>query len=227
MEQTNTGTPIKIVHCGVDVSRFSPTTDNVPQRIVTVSRNEPKKGLKFGIEALSRITASHPKVEWRIIGAEGGKLVEVIERTGMADHVSLLGQLSDNELIQELDKASLTLLPCVIDEHGNRDGIPVALMEAMAMKTVPISSPVAGIPELITDGVSGYLSTVISEGDGLHLGGVRHPSVSNDLIQTLDSALSEAQDSKAERARRVITNSFTIENQVNQIEKIFQSVVEA
>jgi len=48
------------------------------------------------------------------------------------------------------------ILPCIIAENGDRDGIPVALMEAMAMELPVISTTVSGIPELVEDGISGY-----------------------------------------------------------------------
>jgi glycosyltransferase involved in cell wall biosynthesis len=49
------------------------------------------------------------------------------------------------------------VLPCVQTENGDQDGIPVSLMEAMVLKVPVITTPVSGIPELVTDGVSGLL----------------------------------------------------------------------
>jgi len=71
--------------------------------------------------------------------------------------VSILGHVTDERLIQELDEAEVFLLPCVIASDGDRDGIPVALMEAMAMETVPVSTTVSGIPELIDHETNGLL----------------------------------------------------------------------
>src|SRR5690606_14009796 len=60
------------------------------------------------------------------------------------------------ELIREAD---IFVLPCVVAPSGDQDGIPVALMEAMAMGVPVVSTRVSGIPELIEDGRSGLLTT--------------------------------------------------------------------
>ncbi|MFP4173753.1 MAG: glycosyltransferase, partial [Candidatus Hydrogenedentota bacterium] len=53
--------------------------------------------------------------------------------------------------------AHVFVLPCIVDSQGDQDGIPVALMEAMALGVPVISTPVSGIPELIESESSGLL----------------------------------------------------------------------
>jgi len=224
--RSDSSTPVRIVHCGVDPSQFSPTKGTVSNRIVTVARNSPKKGLRFGIEALSQVKGDYTDLEWRIIGTEDNSLKTVAQKHNVGEKVTLLGRVTDKRLKEELDAASLTLLPCVIEKDGNRDGIPVALMEAMAMETVPVSSPVSGIPELIHDGINGYLSPVLETEDGLQLPKTGTPKVSGSFIDTLDRALTDDHNKRGKKARKTIEESFNVKLEVCKLEKIFSDLVE-
>ncbi|MEY7851219.1 glycosyltransferase [Natrarchaeobius sp. A-rgal3] len=154
-----TDSPVDIVHMGIDPSKFQPSGSIVSGRILTVARFEEKKGISYGIDAIGRIKEVLPDLEYHLVGS--GEREDVIRdqiaKYGLEDIVSILGHVSDERLIRELDEAEVFLLPCVIASDGDRDGIPVALMEAMAMETVPISTRVSGIPELITHGENGLL----------------------------------------------------------------------
>jgi colanic acid/amylovoran biosynthesis glycosyltransferase len=72
-------------------------------------------------------------------------------------YVELRGDVSDSELLRYYEEADMFILPCIITENGDRDGIPVAMMEAMAMGLPLISTIVSGVPELVEDGTSGIL----------------------------------------------------------------------
>ena len=158
-EEIGTSSPVDVAHMGIDPSKFEPSGSIVPNRVLTVARFEEKKGIPDGIEAIGRIQAEVPGLEYHIIGSgeQEGLIRDRIESLGLADIVSILGHVSDERLIQELDEAEVFLLPCVIASDGDRDGIPVALMEAMAMETVPVSTTVSGIPELIDHETNGLL----------------------------------------------------------------------
>ncbi|MCG7848649.1 MAG: glycosyltransferase, partial [ANME-2 cluster archaeon] len=73
------------------------------------------------------------------------------------DYVQFRGDVSDSELMRCYEDADMFILPCIIAENGDRDGIPVAMMEAMAMGLPVVSTDVSGIPELVGEGVSGML----------------------------------------------------------------------
>lgn len=203
-------TPISIVRAGIRPEKFSPVTETVDGRLVTICRLAEKKGLRYGIEAISRISSEFPDLEYHIIG--GGPLEDElrsqITKLGLEDRVSLLGRVSDDRLIRELDEAQLFLLPSIVASNGDRDGIPVSLMEAMAMKTVPVSTTISGIPELITDEENGVL-------------------VSPRNVEELGLAIAEILerpeelDQMADSARRRIENDFNIAQEALKLEEVF------
>lgn len=155
----NIETPISVIRTGIRPEKFNPSTEPVPNRLLSVCRFVEKKGMKYAIDAVAEVAEEYPEVEYHIVGS-GPREEEIrtrINHHDLEDVVSLLDNVSDERLIQEFDEASAFVLPCVIDSNGDRDGIPVVLMEAMAMSTPPISTTVSGIPELIDDGENGQL----------------------------------------------------------------------
>ncbi|RUU71671.1 glycosyltransferase, partial [Mesorhizobium sp. M2C.T.Ca.TU.009.01.2.1] len=91
----------------------------------------------------------------------GGELLEQLKRTaidlGIADRVSFLGPRPHGEVKQRLRDADVFLLPSVAGRDGDLEGIPVALMEAMAGGLIAVSTYHSGIPELIEDHKTGFL----------------------------------------------------------------------
>lgn len=152
-------TPIDIVRAGIRPEKFSPTDSAVEKRILTVSRFVEKKGLKYALEAIAGIAEQVPDIEYHIVGS--GELEEDLLRKvtelDIEENVTFLDNVDDQRLLTEFDEARCFLLPCVIAESGDRDGIPVVLMEAMAMRTPPVSTTVSGIPELIDHEKNGLL----------------------------------------------------------------------
>ncbi len=158
-EEVGTEMPVDVVHMGIDLEKFQPTDETVENRILTVGRFVEKKGITYGIKAVAEVVKEVPDLEYHIIGS-GPKEDEIratIAEHDLEHHVTILGNVTDEELIQKYGEAQVFLLPCVVAADGDRDGIPVVLMEAMAMECVPVSTRVSGIPELIEDGENGYL----------------------------------------------------------------------
>lgn len=152
-------TPVDIVRAGIRPEKFEPTEDTVENRIFTVARFVEKKGLEYALEAVSIAAEEIPNLEYHIVGSgpRESQLQELVHEFDIDDNVEFLDNVSDDRLIQEFDRAQCFLLPCVIAESGNRDGIPVAIMEAMAMKTPPVTTTVSGIPELVDHEENGLL----------------------------------------------------------------------
>src|SRR6185436_14979892 len=93
------------------------------------------------------------RVSCRIIG-EGpleGELRASIAARGLGDAVHLVGALPEADVRAALYGAAIFALPSVVAPSGDRDGIPVSLMEAMAAGTPVVSTRVSGIPELVCD----------------------------------------------------------------------------
>jgi colanic acid/amylovoran biosynthesis glycosyltransferase len=91
-------------------------------------------------------------------GPQRKDLEELIKHLNLADNVKLLGARPNDQLTDVFSRASIFLMPCVKTKNGDMDGIPVAMMEAMACEVPVVSTNISGIPELVEDGVTGRLA---------------------------------------------------------------------
>lgn len=154
---------ILVHHSAIDPSRFkfkskiSNHTDSA--HIVSVNRLVPKKGTEYAINAFAQLAKKYPKLKYHIVG--GGhlknKLQALIRRHRLEKQIKLLGWGTQKDVVAELSKADLFILPSVTASDGNEEGIPNALKEPMSMGIPVIGTYHAGIAELIEHGVSGYL----------------------------------------------------------------------
>jgi len=153
-----------LVHrVGIDVSKFVYKIRNGSQnklRIVTTARFTEKKGIRYAIEAFAKAKAKKPRLQYDIIG-EGDlfdEIKDLIAFLGLTGSITLHGAKSHSEVRTLLDESDVFMLPSVTASDGDQEGIPVALMEAMAAGMPVITTRHSGIPELVEDEVSGYLS---------------------------------------------------------------------
>lgn len=154
---------IAVHHMGVDCSRLvfrtvRPESDT-PVRILTIARLVEKKGVEYGIRAVAKISSKYHNIEYNIIG--DGPLRNhcacIIEELNAADKIHLLGWKNQKEVDGMLNISHIFLGPSVTSAKGDKEGIPVALMEAMATGLPVVSTRHSGIPELVQDGISGFL----------------------------------------------------------------------
>lgn len=149
---------IEVVHMGVDVDTFSFSDKELssPLQVLSVARATEKKGLKYAIEA---ILNSELDVHLTLIG--DGKLLPslkmLVEKHSNKNRVTFLGACPPERVSSELKKTDLFLLPSVQDSMGDKEGIPVSLMEAMASGVIVLSTIHSGIPELIDNEKTGFL----------------------------------------------------------------------
>ena len=150
---------VEVVRMGIRTEKFTPTETPDEPRLLTIARFVEKKGIEYALYAVAECVDECPELEYRIIGSgpRRERYEEIIAEEGIEEHVTFLGSVSDEQLIDELDRARAFLLPCVVAKDGDRDGIPVVLMEAMAMETVPITTDVSGISELVTHRKNGLV----------------------------------------------------------------------
>ncbi len=149
---------LPIIYCGVDLTQ---TQSPAPEKgsIFSVGRLVPKKGFRYLIEALSALRSQGKDFHCRIIGEgpQRAELERLIEKQGLGGYVELMGARSHQEILSAISKAELFVLPCIVDPEGDRDGIPLVLMEAMAGSVPVISGDLPTIRELIDDGKNGLL----------------------------------------------------------------------
>ena len=147
---------IRVLHCGVDVEHFRSTVGpdrQRPPRIVSIGRLVAIKGFDYLIAACAQISRSGTAFSLTIIG--GGELreplTERIRALGLAEQVVITGAQSSDWIRAELATADVFVMASL------SEGIPVVLMEAMAMELPVIATRVRGVPELVEDRVTGLL----------------------------------------------------------------------
>jgi colanic acid/amylovoran biosynthesis glycosyltransferase len=133
-----------------------------PLRLVTVARLVEKKGVAFALQAVAALQAAEPELDWRYQIIGDGPLLDELralaQELGLGGKVEFLGALPHSEVKEHLTKAHVFLLPSVTAADGDVEGVPVALMEAMAAGLIAVSTVHSGIPELIADQQSGLLA---------------------------------------------------------------------
>ncbi|MFH1674657.1 MAG: glycosyltransferase [Pseudomonadota bacterium] len=187
--------PINKNHC--DKIPGKPRSDSL---ITSVCRLHPTKGLEYAIEAFKLISQKRQDLRFTIIG--GGplenQLLEKVAQISLGDKVTFLGDISNEDAIRLISQSTMMVIPSVIAGNGDRDGIPTALIEAMYLKTPVIGSKISGIPELIEDGINGFLT---EPGDVRGIADKMEKLLSDDSLRI---AMGEA-------ARRKVDNAFNVE----------------
>ena len=153
---------IAVSRMGVDMTRFSPRPVKAPAtplEIISVARLTEKKGLHVAIEACRQLKEQGVAFRYRIlgIGPWERRLRTLIEQYQLEDVVEMPGFKPSHEVKAILDDADVFLLPSVTGADGDMEGIPVALMEAMAVGIPVVSTLHSGIPELVEADKSGWL----------------------------------------------------------------------
>ena len=145
---------LHVVHCGIDPARYGPgPRGGEGLRLLFIGRLAPVKGLPVLLEALARIAGDHPGLTLDLIGdgPARGMLKAQAAALGLSDRVRFLGYRSQGAVAEALAECDMLVLPSFAE------GLPVVLMEALAARLPVIATRIAGVPELVEDGVSGLL----------------------------------------------------------------------
>ena len=148
-----------IVRCGIDmddipdVSRAAAASD-IP-RLITVGRLSPEKGYFGLLEALAAMASDG--IDWSLTivgdGPAAQKLRARIDELALTDRIRLTGALVEKDTLAEIANADVMVLPSLME------GLPVVLIEALALQKPVLASRVAGIPELIEENRTGMMFT--------------------------------------------------------------------
>ena len=202
---------LNVVHCGVDLSSCSFQADGREEDlIVAVGRLDPIKGFDVLVDALAVLDGQGRRVRCQVIG-EGplrGELQARIDRQGLSRRVTLVGARPQPEVRAALGAATIFTLPSLVAPNGDRDGIPVSLMEAMAAGAPVVSTRVSGIPELIED-----------ERDGLLVAPHSSPALAQALARLLDDAALRRRLAAAARVK--IEREFDAAREANKLLELF------
>lgn len=146
---------LRIVRCGIFKDEFAQrsTRPEGPRTIVCTGRLCPSKGQAMLVEAAGMLLGRG--LDFRVVLLGGGEdmeaLKDMVARRGLEGRVAIVGPVGHERVRQELALADLFVLPSFAE------GVPVALMEAMASGVPVLSTAIMGIPELVEDRVSGLL----------------------------------------------------------------------
>lgn len=211
---------LRLNYHGVYADRVTPSAEpgkmqGTDFNILTVGRLVKKKGFPYLIEALSLLKASAagPFIV-NIIGdgPEKERLFRMVEEYDLRDHVFFRGVLPFEEIRAFYREADIFVLPCIIAENGDRDGIPNVIFEAMSSGLPVISTNISGIPEVITEGVDGFLVD---------------PKDSNTLAYVMKE-LFQNRDLRVEmgrNARKKVESRFDKKQHIDELLDIFQTAL--
>ncbi len=204
---------LKVIRCGLDLGRFpwlvgggeARRERSAVHRVVAVGRLDEIKGFPCLIDACRTLRDAGVPFACRIIG--DGPLEPSLRRRIAAHRlegvVELTGAMPHSRLLPEIREASVFVAPSVRSRSGNQDGIPVAIMEAMALGTPVIATRIAGIPELVRDGENGIL---VEAGDPRALAEAIRSVLDREDLEALTRS-----------ARATIEGRFNIEKSVGEL----------
>ena len=155
---------VDVVRCAPDV----PLRDAVQARrrtgayrIGTLGRLVERKGIDDLLRALALLLRSGCAPVKLLVAGEGPerlRLQVLADQLGVHAHVEFVGSVAHHAVAHWMRSLDLFVAACKADSQGDVDGIPPALMEAMALGVPVVSTRISGVPELVIDGQTGYLA---------------------------------------------------------------------
>jgi glycosyltransferase involved in cell wall biosynthesis len=199
---------LHIIHCGVIPETYETPNDrvdlpNAGLRLVFVGRLTPIKGVRILLASFSDALKRNPDLRLTLVGDGDDRAALETLAAPLADAVQFTGALNQTDVAQALAQADALVLPSFAE------GLPVVLMEAMAAGKPVICTQVAGVRELVEDGVSGY---VVPAGDSESL---------TDRINALANATPDMRAKMGLAGRAKVKAEFDIRREAARIGSLF------
>ena len=128
-------------------------------KLLFVGRFAEKKGIKYLLEAMAQVQSQGIAVQLDLLG-DGPLKEEIAQQVvalGLQQQVSFRGFVNGVEKSQYLQQADLFMLPSIVTDDGDAEGLPVSLLEAMASGALCCATDESGAPDIVTDGVNALL----------------------------------------------------------------------
>jgi colanic acid/amylovoran biosynthesis glycosyltransferase len=200
---------LHITHCAVDLQRFTPVTHQLGRkRLLYTGRLSAAKGLPILLQALGQVVQKHPEVVLTIVGDGGDRqaLEALAIDLKLTTYLQFVGYQSQDAVCEYLHNSDIFVLPSF------SEGLPVALMEALAAGVPVITTPIAGISELVEHGINGYLVPP----------GAVEP-LSQRICELLENALLRQQFGQAGRLK--VAEEFNLEKEVPKLKQVMDAAL--
>ena len=200
-------TPVHVVHCGISPASYPFRARTIPSegpvRAICVAALEEKKGHDVLFSALAGASGDLERLSVDLVG-DGplrGHLESQVAALSLCERVNFHGSQPESRVREMLDEADLFVLPSKVSSTGQMEGLPVSLIEALAVGLIAVSTNLSGIPELIREGETGYLA---EPGDAESLAAALTRAMTGDQVDPARGrALVEAEFDLAESAARM------------------------
>ena len=204
---------LEVARLGVDSSIFSPRPFNPSPEtfeIICVGRLAPAKGQHILVEALHALAQRDYKVRLRIVGdgPDRESLEKQVRQLGITDQVIFEGAVNQDRIRELYVSADIFSIPSFAE------GIPIVLMEAMAMEIPCVTTRITGIPELIRNGEDGLLVA---------------PSDAQGLADALERLMTDKQLRKTlgKNGRKRVMDKYDLARNVNRLAEVFSARIES
>jgi len=200
-----------VIRCGmaVDDFAFQPVSSEGAQvlQLLAVGRMVEKKGFEYLVQAAALLKRQNFPFHLKILGYGPlhEQLRKMVEELGLLGQVDLPGKMSSEEVQRHMAGAHVVVVPSVTDRDGGMEGIPVVIMEAMALGIPVIATRHSGIPEVVRDDTG----TLVPERDA------------EALARAIVDFTYDGQ--KITRARALIEHEFDIKNVVDARLQLFST----
>ena len=201
---------IHVIHVGIDPSGYLSSHESRRHgrraQILCVASLQPYKGVPVLLDACNLLQQRGVEFDCTIVGegAMRAALEHQRRRLGLEERVTLAGARPQHEVAELMRGASLLVMPSVIASNGQMEGVPVAIMEAMASGLPVVASSLSGIPEAVDHGSTGLLV---------------EPGHARQLAHAIECVLSDPLAARVmgQRGRCVVEREFRLDACVNEL----------
>ena len=160
---------VTVQSMGVDLrTTFTPGERTaVREGLICVGRLVEKKGVRYLIEAMSRLVDHHPGLQLVIVG-DGplrGDLEDLARRHRLAQNVRFVGSIPNSQVPAYLQQALIAVMPSVVAASGDQEGLGLVAIEAMGCGCAVVASDLAAVRDTIIDGETGLMATPADPSD--------------------------------------------------------------